>query len=122
MDLGVVRERMKIGDFDLVTLTLPELTEPHIFRQMLHSAFVPPQGTNRGRVSDPVLDALLERGGSENDRTVRREIYAKVAERVVAEMHIVPLWHEDQVAVVSDRAREFMPSAEGRWLSLARLP
>ena len=122
LDLGVVRDRLRNGDFDLVTLTLPELTEPHIFRQMLHSAFVPPNGTNRGRVADPLLDALLEQGGSENDREVRRDIYAKVAVRVVEEMHIVPLWHEDQVAVVSDRARGFLPSAEGRWGMLARLP
>ena len=37
-------------------------------------------------------------------------------------MHIVPLWYEDQVVVTSARARAFAPSAEGRWLDLARLP
>ncbi len=37
-------------------------------------------------------------------------------------MHLVPLWYEDQVVVTSVRARAFAPSAEGRWLDLARLP
>ena len=41
---------------------------------------------------------------------------------VLAVMHLVPLWYEDQVVVTSARARGFMPSAEGRWLGLASLP
>jgi hypothetical protein len=38
------------------------------------------------------------------------------------DLPVVPLWHEDQVAVVSARARDFLPSAEGRWLGVAALP
>jgi hypothetical protein len=38
------------------------------------------------------------------------------------EVPVVPLWHEDQVAVVSARARGFVQSTEGRWLGLASLP
>ena len=37
------------------------------------------------------------------------------------DLPVVPLWHEDQIAVVSERARGFLPSAEGRWLGLAGL-
>jgi hypothetical protein len=37
-------------------------------------------------------------------------------------MPVVPLWHEDQVAVISKRAQGFHLSAEGRWLALAALP
>jgi hypothetical protein len=36
-------------------------------------------------------------------------------------MHVIPLWYEDQVVVTSQIARAFVPSAEGRWLGLARL-
>ena len=40
---------------------------------------------------------------------------------MAVDLPVVPLWHEDQVAVISERARGFLPSAEGRWLSLATL-
>jgi len=40
---------------------------------------------------------------------------------VLAEAYWIPLWHEDEVVVTSPRAKDFLPSAEGRWLGLARL-
>jgi ABC-type transport system substrate-binding protein len=52
----------------------------------------------------------------------RRAVYAEVERRLREELFIVPLWHEDQVAVTSARARAFTPSREGRWLALAGLP
>ncbi|MDB4935057.1 MAG: Dipeptide-binding transporter, periplasmic substrate-binding component, partial [Labilithrix sp.] len=51
----------------------------------------------------------------------RKSIYAALEKRIRDEALFIPLWHEDQVAVVSDRARSFVPSAEGRWLSLANV-
>jgi hypothetical protein len=37
------------------------------------------------------------------------------------DLPVVPLWHEDQVAVVRQRATEFSLSAEGRWFALSRV-
>ena len=51
----------------------------------------------------------------------RKLIYAALEKRIRDQALLIPLWHEDQVAVVSDRARAFTPSAEGRWLGLAEL-
>jgi ABC-type transport system substrate-binding protein len=73
-------------------------------------------------VHDAELDALLESGDREIDPERRRTIYARVEAREREQMHWIPLWYEDQVAVTSERARAFLPSAEGRWLGLARLP
>jgi peptide/nickel transport system substrate-binding protein len=120
--LGTLFARLSAGDFDLALLVLPEITEPHVFRTFLHSAFVPPAGSNRGRVNDPELDRLIERGAEETSVDARRTIYAEASARVVEKMHVVPLWQEDQVAVTSVRAKNFVPSAEGRWLSLATIP
>jgi peptide/nickel transport system substrate-binding protein len=64
---------------------------------------------------------LLDRGDAELGQDARRAIYAELEERVREELPIIPLWHEDQVAVTSERAREFVPSADGRWLGLAAL-
>jgi ABC-type transport system substrate-binding protein len=56
------------------------------------------------------------------DPDVRRVVYARLEAFERDAMHLVPLWYEDQVVVTSARARAFVPSAEGRWLDLARLP
>jgi peptide/nickel transport system substrate-binding protein len=127
LELGTMIARLNAGDFDLAILALPEMTEPNVLRRFLHSAFVPPAGANRGRVRDAALDALLDegertRGGDGGDATDRRAIYARLEALERAEMHVVPLWYEDQVVVTSERARAFLPSAEGRWLGLATLP
>jgi peptide/nickel transport system substrate-binding protein len=119
LELGTLLARLSAGDFELASLQLPEFTEPHVLRFFLHSDFVPPAGSNRGRVADAELSAMLDEGGRTVDVAERRRIYARVDQRIREEMHIVPLWHEDQVAVTSARARSFVPSAEGRWLSLA---
>jgi peptide/nickel transport system substrate-binding protein len=122
LELGTKIARLNAGDFDLAFLQLPEMTEPNILRHFLHGSFVPPAGANRGRVHDAELDALLDAGEREPDPERRRAIYARVEAREREQMHWVPLWYEDQVAVTSERARAFRPSAEGRWLGLALLP
>lgn len=122
LELGTLLARLTAGNFDLAILQLPEMTEPNVLRFFLHSAFVPPAGANRGRVHDPLLDAALDEGDRVSDPAARRAIYARVEAREREELHVVPLWYEDQVAVVSERASAFTPSAEGRWLGLASIP
>jgi peptide/nickel transport system substrate-binding protein len=122
LELGTLIARLNAGDFDLAILQLPEMTEPNVLRRFLHGSFVPPAGANRGRVHDAELDALLDEGDAVADPQARRAIYARLEARERDAMHLVPLWYEDQVVVTSERARAFVPSAEGRWLDLARLP
>jgi peptide/nickel transport system substrate-binding protein len=122
LELGTLLARLTAGDFDVATLQLPELTEPNVLRVFLHSAFVPPAGSNRGRVRDDELDALLDRGDRVQGEEARRAVYAEVERRIREQLFIIPLWHEDQVALTSARARAFVPSREGRWLSLASVP
>ncbi len=121
LELGTMIARLNAGDFDLGLLTLPEMTEPNVLRHFLHGAFVPPAGANRGRVRDAELDALLDLGDATSDPDARKAVYARVEARELEEMHLLPLLYEDQVVVTSARARGFMPSAEGRWLSLAEV-
>lgn len=121
LELGTLIGRLGAGDFELAVLLLPEITEPNVLRVFLHSSSVPPAGANRGRVHDDEVDRLLDEGEKTLDLTARKTIYAALEKRIRDEALLIPLWHEDQIAVVSDRARAFMPSAEGRWLGLAAL-
>ncbi len=122
LELGTMFARLNAGEFDLAILALPEMTEPNVLRRFLHSSLVPPAGNNRGRVRDAALDALLDEGERRGEASDRRAIYARLEALERTEMHVVPLWYEDQVVVTSERARAFVPSAEGRWLGLATLP
>ncbi len=122
LELGTMLARLGAGDFEMATMQLPEMTEPNVLRVFLHSASIPPAGANRGRVRDAEVDRLLDLGDAVTDRYARRAIYAELEARVREMGWILPLWHEDQVAVTSVRARGFVPSAEGRWLGLAALP
>ncbi len=122
LELGTLLARLSAGDFDLATLQLPELTEPNVLRVFLHSASIPPAGANRGRIHDAEVDALLDEGERTKGEDARRAVYGRLETRMRDELFLIPLWHEDQIAVTSTRARGFVPSAEGRWLGLADLP
>lgn len=126
LDSGVLFQRLAAGDFDLAALQMPELTEPHILRWFFHSASIPtPErpaaGANRARYVSADVDAWLDEAGSVQSRQARAALYSKVARRFAEDMPIIPLFHEAQLAVVSPRASDFEPSAEGRWLSVAAL-
>lgn len=122
LELGALLARLGSGAFDVALLQIPELTEPNVLRVFLHSASIPPAGANRGRVQDRRVDDLLDAGERTLDPDRRRAIYAELDAVVRDEAYLVPLWHEQPMAVVGPRARGFMPSTEGRWLGLARLP
>ncbi len=122
LELGTLIGRLSAGDFELATLQLPEITEPNVLRVFLHSSNIPPLGANRGRVQDAQVDRLLDEGAETLDADARKLIYAALERRIRDEALFIPLWHEDHVAVVSERAQTFVPSADGRWLSLAGLP
>ena len=58
---------------------------------------------NRSFFADPEVDCLLELGRRATDRTVRAGYYRRVQEILAAEVPILSLWHEDNVAVMSRR-------------------
>ncbi|WP_146644996.1 ABC transporter substrate-binding protein [Labilithrix luteola] len=122
LELGALLARLSAGDFELATLQLPELTEPNVLRVFLHSSSIPPNGANRARIRDSEVDRLLDEGEATANPDARRVLYAALERRVRDEALLLPLWHEDQIAVASARASAFRPSAEGRWLGLASLP
>ena len=121
LELGTLLARLNAGEFDLASVQLPELTEPNVLRVFLHSAYVPPHGSNRGRVMDGDIDEWLDKGDGAPDEAARADAYGHLEARIHEQLFIIPLWHEDQVAVVSARARDYRPSPEGRWLGLAEV-
>ncbi|MGZ3416534.1 MAG: ABC transporter substrate-binding protein [Polyangiales bacterium] len=117
-EFGTFYARLAAGEFDLATMIAPEITDPDVLRWYLHSSSIPPRAANRARFRDPHVDELLDRGLAGGDRL---GIYEELEAVLHEAMPYVPLWHEDHVAVLSQRARDFRPSVDGRWGALADL-
>lgn len=89
------------GNFQLYTLqwTAGALADPDILRRVFHSGQVPPVGFNRGRYSNPRVDALLDAAGNEPDESRRLALYAEVQGLLALDVPYVSLWYKTNVAV-----------------------
>ena len=113
------------GRFELTTLEVPEVVEPHVLQFFFGSDRVPGKGReggNRWRIRDAALDAAFEAGRASVEPEVRKAAYAR-AQRILAEqLPVIPLWHEDVVAVQTRRARDFAVPRMARFGPLAAGP
>ncbi len=122
LESGALFDRLNQGDYELALLQIPELTEPNVLRWFFHSSAIPGPGhlgANRARFRDPQVDAWLDEAAADPDLPHRAALYRSVLARMDELLPVIPLFHEDQLALVSPRAAFFYPSAEGRLGALA---
>jgi peptide/nickel transport system substrate-binding protein len=75
------------------------VADPDILRRVFHSDQVPPAGFNRGRFSDPRVDALLDEATTSTDEARRRTLFNQ-AQRLIAEQApYISLWCKTNVIV-----------------------
>jgi peptide/nickel transport system substrate-binding protein len=111
------------GRFELTMLEVPEVVEPHVLTWFFGSDHVPgrgKEGANRWRLRSDTLDAALERGRAHVERAARIDAYREAQRILAQELPIIPLWHEDVVAVRGHEAREVRVPRLGRFDTLAR--
>jgi peptide/nickel transport system substrate-binding protein len=111
------------GQFELTLLQMPEVIEPHVLYWWFGEDRIPGrgrEGANRWRYTDPVLEAALERGRSQVDRAERTAAYRDVQQLLAEALPVIPLWHEDVVAVRGPAARGVVVPRDGRFSTLAR--
>ena len=89
------------GNFQMYTLQWAggATADPDILSRVFHSRQVPPTGFNRGHLSDPELDRLIDEATSATTPDERRERYGKVQKRVAELAPYISLWHETNIAV-----------------------
>jgi peptide/nickel transport system substrate-binding protein len=89
------------GNFQLFTLqwTAGALADPDILRRVFHTNQAPPAGFNRGRYSNPRVDALLDEAGETEDQNRRLQLYADVQRIIAADVPYVSLWYKTNVAI-----------------------
>jgi peptide/nickel transport system substrate-binding protein len=110
------------GRFELSTMEVPEVIEPHVLQFFFGSDRIPGagrEGGNRWRMRSSELDAAFELGRANVDPVIRKQAYVR-AQRILAEqLPVIPLWHEDVVAVESRSARDFAVPRLARFAPLA---
>ena len=78
------------------------------------------EGGNRWRLRDPALDAALEQGRANTDRATRIAAYRKAQHLLARDLPVIPLWHDDVIAVTSRRLSDFRVPRDARFGTLAR--
>jgi peptide/nickel transport system substrate-binding protein len=92
--------------------------QPDIFSYVYSTARIPPKGANRGRYSNPKLDALLDDAAQNTDQARRREDYAQAQEILAQDMPAVDLWYRDTVIVHNRRIANVVPTPSGSFTFL----
>ncbi|MFH0810046.1 MAG: ABC transporter substrate-binding protein [Pseudomonadota bacterium] len=109
------------GSFQLFSLDWVGLSDPDIFRHLFSSKAIPPDGANRGRYQNPLVDRLLEEGRASLDRGLRQDIYRRVQRIVAEELPYLSLWHYTNVIVMNRDLHGFTPYPDGSWYSMKDL-
>jgi peptide/nickel transport system substrate-binding protein len=117
-DWGTFYGDVKAGRFQLYSLAWVGVHTPDILRLAFHSASVPPAGANRGRYRSAELDRLIEQAENAEDLAQMAECYREAQALVHADLPMIPLWHEDNVAVMRDAIRGYRVASDGNYRGL----
>jgi peptide/nickel transport system substrate-binding protein len=77
--------------------------DPDFLRYAFATSSFPPKGGNRGRYSNPQVDALLTQANAETDEAARRRDYVKVQQILARDLPSLPLWYPNNDVVHSTR-------------------
>ena len=101
---------LKRGKFDLAMYAWLSSPEPATKEALYSGKNLPPHGQNHPRVDIPELTRLLAIGSSEVDPERRREAYFRVAEILVEEVPVIPLFWYTSLDPCTDRLRNYRPN------------
>jgi peptide/nickel transport system substrate-binding protein len=113
------------GRFELTFLQLPELFEPHVLSWFFGGDHIPEpgkrEGGNRWRYHSVEFDDALEQGRSHVRREERIAAYVRAQQIMAHDLPVIPLWHEDVVAVTSPRLARYRVPRDARFATLAEM-
>jgi len=113
LEWGGFYARIKQGDFQVFSLAWVGITDPDVYRLILHSEMWPPKGANRGRYANDQMDQWLDSAAEAGTQAERKAIYARVEKQMQDDMVYIPLWFDPVIAVSGPRLSGFMPKPDG---------
>jgi peptide/nickel transport system substrate-binding protein len=108
------------GNFQLFSLTQTGIVDPDIFALMLHSASVPPGGSNRGGFADPDFDRAIEQGAAAFTTADRLPHYLEAQAIFADQVPFISLFSKMNVAVMPRDLEGYENYLSGELYSLAR--
>ncbi|MBT8494868.1 MAG: ABC transporter substrate-binding protein, partial [Deltaproteobacteria bacterium] len=124
-EFGTFFSDIKDGNFELASMQTAAITEPDYLYSYFHSSRIPSNkdrnAGNRWRYRSDELDALVARGRTEMAREVRAGLYSEAQKVLARDLPIIPLWHEDVIAIsnVDVSGYKVLPSARFAGLATA---
>lgn len=104
-EFGTFFTDIKRGNYQIASMQTSDITEPDYLFTYFNSSRIPsdkePSLHNRWRFKNDRVDALTVAGREEMDRDRRRELYLEVQRILADQVPVVPLWHEDNLAVMN---------------------
>jgi peptide/nickel transport system substrate-binding protein len=125
-EFGTFFNDVKQGNFQLASMQTAAITEPDFLYTYFHSSRIPSPADmnagNRWRYKSTELDQLTERGRREMDTDERQRVHGEAQAILARDLPIIPLWHEDVIAVVNSTVEGYyvLPSARFPGLATAR--
>jgi peptide/nickel transport system substrate-binding protein len=115
---------IKKGNYQIATMQTADITEPDLFYTYFHSSRIPtpadPNANNRWRYRNALVDERTEQGRRVADRAERVALYADVQRQLAADLPVIPLFHEDNVALVNADVVDYVVLPNARLSGLAR--
>ena len=103
-EFGTFYSDVTRGAFQMYALKWIDSNEdPDIFRYAYASESFPPKGGNRGKYSNPKVDALLKAAAAETDQAKRRAEYIEVQKILAVDLPGIPLWYPNNEVVHTRR-------------------
>lgn len=96
-DWGTFYGDIKAGRFQMYSLAWVGIKTPDIFRYAFHSNSLPPEGANRGRLNDGMIDKLVATAEQGASLDAQAAAYRELQARLLELLPYIPLWYEDHV-------------------------
>jgi peptide/nickel transport system substrate-binding protein len=115
---------IKKGTYQIATMQTSDITEPDLFYTYFHSSRIPtaadPNANNRWRYRNALVDDRTARGRRVSNRAERIALYAEVQRQLAEDLPVIPLFHEDNVALVNATVVDFVVLPNARLSGLAK--
>ncbi len=124
-EFGTFFADVKAGNYQLASMQTSAISEPDYLFTYFNSVRIPsktePHKHNRWRYRNKRVDELTELGRSTMNREQRKVIYREVQEILAHDLPIIPLWHEDNIAVMNRRVKNYDVFPNARLADFARV-
>ncbi len=120
-DWGTFYGDIKAGRFQMYSLSWVGLKMPDVFRYVFHSSSIPPNGANRGRFINDDVDRIIEAAEQEPSLSKQAKYYRQLQQILFDTLPYVPLWYEDNVAVIRKDIDGYELNTDGNFDSLNKI-